>query len=71
VGISWINQAYSGDKYPFCLRRAAIGILRIMIECRLPLDIRQLLDSAQARYPSSRINNFNVVNLRRKAVAKA
>jgi len=51
VGIFAINKAPTGDKDPFGLRRAAIGILRIMIECRLPLDIRQLLDNAQAAYP--------------------
>lgn len=51
VGIFGIGKIPTGDKDPFGLRRAAISILRIIIECRLPLDIKQLLDNAQAAYP--------------------
>ncbi|HEC84501.1 MAG: glycine--tRNA ligase subunit beta [Candidatus Parabeggiatoa sp. nov. 1] len=53
VGIFGCVGAPTGDKDPFGLRRAAISVLRIMIECRLPLDIRQLLDNAQAAYPEN------------------
>ncbi|SEH05187.1 glycine--tRNA ligase subunit beta [Candidatus Venteria ishoeyi] len=50
VGIFGIGKAPTGDKDPFGLRRAAIGVLRILIECGLPLDLRELLDSAVASY---------------------
>ncbi len=50
VGIFGIGQTPTGDKDPYGLRRAAISVLRTMIECRLPLDTRQLLDNAQAAY---------------------
>lgn len=36
----------TGDKDPYALRRAAIGVLRIIIENRLSLNIRDLIDFA-------------------------
>ncbi len=51
VGIFGIGQPPTGDKDPFGLRRATIGVLRMMIECQLPLDVKQLLTEAQAAYP--------------------
>ncbi|RKZ53494.1 MAG: glycine--tRNA ligase subunit beta [Candidatus Parabeggiatoa sp. nov. 3] len=53
VGIFGIGQTPTGDKDPFGLRRAAISVLRIMIEGRLPLDVYQLLEAAQAAYPDN------------------
>ncbi|MDM8561268.1 glycine--tRNA ligase subunit beta [Candidatus Parabeggiatoa sp. HSG14] len=50
VGIFGIGKVPTGDKDPYGLRRAAISILRIMIENHLSLDIKQLLDDAQATY---------------------
>ena len=44
VGIFGINQAPKGDKDPFALRRAAIGLIRIIIEKQLNLDIAQLVE---------------------------
>ncbi|MCK5876068.1 MAG: glycine--tRNA ligase subunit beta, partial [Candidatus Marithrix sp.] len=52
VGIFGIGQIPTGDKDPFGLRRAALSILRIMIECRLPLDLQQLLTEAKNSYPN-------------------
>jgi glycyl-tRNA synthetase beta chain len=46
VGIFGIGQPPTGDKDPFALRRAALGILRIMIEARLSLDLVRLIDAA-------------------------
>jgi glycyl-tRNA synthetase beta chain len=51
VGIFGIGQPPTGDKDPFGLRRATIGIVRMMIERQLPLDVNQLLTEAQAVYP--------------------
>jgi glycyl-tRNA synthetase beta chain len=48
VGIWGIGLQPTGDKDPFALRRHALGILRMLIEKRLPLSIRTLLaDTAQ------------------------
>lgn len=50
VGIFGIGQPPTGDKDPFALRRAALGVLRILIEARLPLDLVRLLDAAAEIY---------------------
>ncbi len=46
VGIFGIGQKPTGAKDPFALRRAALGVLRIIIERELPLDLRLLYQSA-------------------------
>lgn len=45
VGLFGIGQPPTGSKDPFALRRAAIGVLRIMIEKELPLDLVSCIDS--------------------------
>lgn len=50
-GIFGIGQPPTGDKDPFGLRRAALGVLRIVIEQQLPLDLAQLLKVAVSNYP--------------------
>ena len=46
VGIFGINQLPKGDKDPFGLRRAAIGLLRIIIENKLSINLYKILDKA-------------------------
>lgn len=46
VGIFATGQTPKGDKDPFALRRATIGILRICVEQSLPLDLVWLVESA-------------------------
>jgi glycyl-tRNA synthetase beta chain len=48
VGIFGIGQLPKGDKDPFALRRAAIGILRITVELKLPLDLSDIVADAYA-----------------------
>lgn len=43
VGFFGIGQIPSGDKDPFGLRRAALGVLRILAEGTLPLDLGELI----------------------------
>jgi glycyl-tRNA synthetase beta chain len=50
VGIFAIGQAPSGDKDPFALRRAALGVLRILIERGLDLDLDVLINQAVDNY---------------------
>jgi glycyl-tRNA synthetase beta chain len=48
VGIWGIGLQPTGDKDPFALRRHALGVLRMMVEKRLPLPLSALLrDAAQ------------------------
>jgi len=60
VGIFGIGQAPKGDKDPFALRRAAIGLLRIITDKNLDLDIVDLVEIAKAEY-SDKLTNDNVV----------
>lgn len=50
VGVFGINQPPTGDKDPFALRRAALGIIRVLIEKSLDLDIRTLLEFSVEQY---------------------
>lgn len=50
VGIFGIGQDPKGDKDPFALRRATLGILRIIIERKLPLDISELVNNSAKIY---------------------
>jgi glycyl-tRNA synthetase beta chain len=47
VGFFGIGQPPTGDKDPFGLRRAALGVLRILMETPLPLDLGDLIGDAQ------------------------
>ena len=51
VGIFAIEQRPTGAKDPFGLRRAALGVLRILLEGRLDLDLFDLLAEAAAAQP--------------------
>jgi len=51
AGIFAIGQKPSGTRDPFGLRRAAIGILRIVLEHRLELDLAALLEHAASLQP--------------------
>jgi glycyl-tRNA synthetase beta chain len=46
AGIFAVGQKPSGTRDPFGLRRAAIGLTRIVLEHRLELDLRALLERA-------------------------
>ena len=46
VGIFGIGQTPSGSKDPFALRRSTLGILRILIEKKLDLDLKILISDA-------------------------
>lgn len=53
VGIWGIGLAPTGDKDPFALRRHALGILRMLVEQRLPLSISHLLALAATQFPGN------------------
>ncbi|GAB4347300.1 MAG: glycine--tRNA ligase subunit beta [Gammaproteobacteria bacterium] len=50
VGIFGIGQLPTGDKDPYALRRAALGVLRILIEKELDLDLEALLRKAATSF---------------------
>ena len=50
VGIFSIGLLPTGDKDPFALRRASLGILRIIIESELNLDLKELIELATKNF---------------------
>jgi glycyl-tRNA synthetase beta chain len=57
VGIFGIGQPPTGSKDPFALRRATLGVLRIIVEKDLDLDLKVLLAQAQQQH-----NNLTVTD---------
>jgi len=59
VGIFGIGQLPKGDKDPFALRRAAIGVLRIIVEHNLQLDLVDLIEKSTELF-GDKLSNENV-----------
>ncbi|HMY39569.1 MAG TPA: glycine--tRNA ligase subunit beta, partial [Marinagarivorans sp.] len=67
VGIFGLGQIPTGSKDPFALRRASLGVLRILVEKRLDLDLKVLLQEAIDQHklprPGGNISREVVVTL--------
>jgi glycyl-tRNA synthetase beta chain len=50
VGMFGIGNLPTGDKDPFALRRHALGVIRMLVEKKLPLNLTELLGSAAQRF---------------------
>ena len=50
VGMFGIGNLPTGDKDPFALRRHALGVIRILIEKQLPLNLDELLAAAAGTF---------------------
>jgi len=61
AGIFGIGQHPKGDKDPFALRRAALGVLRIIVEKNLTLDLQTLTEEAVRLY-GDKLTNAKVVD---------
>lgn len=72
IGIFGIGGAPTGDKDPFALRRLALGVLRILLESKLPLELDTLLADAVAAasdtkppaWTATEVNTFMLERLR-------
>jgi glycyl-tRNA synthetase beta chain len=51
VGLFGIGQLPTGDKDPFALRRHALGVIRILIEKNLSLELPALIDAVAGVFP--------------------
>ena len=60
VGLFGIGQQPTGDKDPFALRRATLGILRILIERKLEISLCELLDIANSAYMQEHFKDTGV-----------
>jgi len=63
VGIFGIGLIPTGDKDPFALRRAALGVLRMLMEKTLPLDLMGLLETARAGFDPEQLAASVVVDV--------
>src|SRR5882672_7007236 len=52
AGLFSIGQQPTGDKDPFGLRRAALGVVRILVENRLRLSLKELIHAAFEPFPA-------------------
>jgi len=57
VGMFASGGAPTGEKDPFALRRQALGVLRILMETPISLDLFHLLRSAEESFPKGFIKN--------------
>ncbi|PPD34464.1 MAG: glycine--tRNA ligase subunit beta [Methylomonas sp.] len=64
AGIFSAGLIPTGDKDPYALRRATLGILRVLIENGIALDVVGLLDAALAQFS----HNFDKAETRQKVI---
>lgn len=72
VGIWAIGLQPTGEKDPFALRRHALGVMRMLVEKRLPLSLSELLGDAVAVFagqaafkdPTGEVKDFMLDRLR-------
>ena len=63
TGIYGIGLVPTGDKDPFGLRRAALGVLRMLVEKPLPLDLVELLNLARAKFQGETVSQSVATDL--------
>jgi len=54
AGVFSIGKKPSGNRDPFGLRRAALGIIRILVECGIDIDLQALIAEAVAAQPKGK-----------------
>jgi glycyl-tRNA synthetase beta chain len=55
AGLFGIRQIPTGDKDPFALRRHALGVIRILVEQRINVDVYDLIDAALKCFPPNAV----------------
>ncbi|MGB0494799.1 MAG: glycine--tRNA ligase subunit beta [Kangiellaceae bacterium] len=63
VGIFGIGQVPTGAKDPFALRRASLGVLRLISERNLGLDLSSLIDEALKNFNNTELEENTKQNL--------
>jgi glycyl-tRNA synthetase beta chain len=56
AGVFSIGKKPGGNRDPFGLRRAALGVVRILVECGLDLDLPKLIGEAVSLQPESKLS---------------
>jgi len=61
VGFFGIEEFPTGSKDPYALRRAALGVIRLIVENKLRLDLNQLIATAHSSYASNLLKPVDFV----------
>ena len=60
VGFFGINEKPTSSKDPYALRRSALGILRILIENRISISLKELINNSKNSYLTQRVSMQNL-----------
>ena len=71
VGLFSIGEKPTGDRDPYALRRHAFGVIRMLIERDIPLDISFFIDVAIRAVDSEEIQNAWLQKIRDQGLAAA
>ncbi|MGI9270218.1 MAG: glycine--tRNA ligase subunit beta [Woeseiaceae bacterium] len=55
AGVFTIGKKPSGNRDPFGLRRAALGVVRLLVECKLDINLEEMIAVAVAAQPSGKL----------------
>ena len=58
MGIFSIGQQPSGSRDPFALRRASLGVLRIMLERNIDLNLEELLSYCNSQLAIGKVQKY-------------
>jgi glycyl-tRNA synthetase beta chain len=61
VGLFSIGEKPTGDKDPFALRRQALGVIRMLIESKLPLPFETLIQNVLSEFANDSGNNTSTI----------
>ena len=59
AGLFGIGEKPTGERDPYAMRRHALGVLRMLKEQALPLDLGALVDAALAAFPAGVLKDSN------------
>ena len=62
AGVFSIGKKPSGNRDPFGLRRAALGVIRTLVECGIDVDLRALIVEAVAAQPQGKFDTAEVAS---------
>lgn len=71
VGLFIIGEKPTGSKDPFALRRAALGVIRIILENNLSIPLKILFEKSIRLYPKRVFKTQSNENLAKKIIKKA
>ncbi len=62
AGVFSLGKSPSGNRDPFGLRRAALGVIRILVECVIDLDLQVIIAEAVAAQPNIKLDPVDVAD---------